>query len=516
MKKLVLIFALMSQQLLLAQQAHNPVIFADVPDMSMIRVGDTYYMSSTTMHMNPGVPIMKSRDLINWTLVSYAYSRLGDSDELNLAGQKNAYGHGSWASSLRFHEGMYYVSTFSSNTGKTHIYYTKDIEHGPWQVREFQPMMHDHSLFFDQGKVYMVWGGGRLHIAELMPDFSGIKAGSQRVLIDNASLPALARGEKTAGLPAEGSQLFKINGMYYLFNISWPAGGMRTVIVHRASRLEGPYEGRVVLQDQGVAQGGLIDMPNGQWYAYLFQDHGAVGRIPFLVPVKWKDGWPVLGVSGKVPAALDLPANRSLMPGIVASDDFSREEGEPALPLVWQWNHNPDSSLWSLTERKGFLRLKTGQLTDDFLQAKNTLTQRTIGPSCNGTVAIDVTNMKDGDFAGLSLLQKNYGLLGVRMEGSRRSLIMVNAGSGRPQEVAKIPLNENKLFLKATCDFVDRKDIARFYYSTNGREWIAIGDELKMSYTIPHFMGYRFGLFNYASKTGGGYVDFDYFHIDTN
>lgn len=499
----------------LAQQAHNPIIFADVPDMSMIRVGDTYYMSSTTMHMNPGIPIMKSKDLVNWTLINYAYDRLGDQDELNLSNHKNAYGHGSWASSLRFHDGRYYVSTFSANRGKTHVYHTADIEHGPWVSKEFQPMMHDHSLFFDGGEIYMIWGGGRIYIAELLPDFSGVKAGTQRVLIDDASLPAKPK-EGKAGLPAEGSQMFKINGMYYLFNISWPAGGMRTVIVHRASQLEGPYEGKVVLQDQGVAQGGLIDMPNGKWYAYLFQDYGAVGRIPFLVPVKWEDGWPVLGIDGKVPATLDLPANKSLSPGIVDSDDFDRKAGQAALPLAWQWNHNPVVDLWSVTERSGFLRLRTGDLTDDFLSAKNTLTQRTIGPSCSAAIAVEVSNMKDGDFAGISLLQKNYGLVGVRMEGNTKSLVMINAMTGAPQELAKINLKQQRIFLKANCDFSNKKDTAQFFYSTDGHHWKMIGNVLKMSYTIPHFMGYRFGLFNYASKEAGGYVDFDYFHLTIN
>lgn len=498
-----------------AQQAKNPIIFADVPDMSMIRVGDTYYMSSTTMHMNPGLPIMKSKDLVNWTLVNYAYNILADTDELNLSQHKNAYGHGSWASSLRFHDGKYYISTFSANTGKTHIYTTRDIENGPWEAKKFTPMLHDHSLFFENGKTYILWGGGRLHMAELAPDFSGIKPGTERILIEDASLPSLPKDGKM-GLPAEGSQLFKINGMYYLFNISWPQGGMRTVIVHRAARLEGPYEGKVVLQDQGVAQGGLIDMPNGKWYAYLFQDYGAVGRIPFLVPVSWEDGWPILGVQGKVPVELNLPANKTLMPGIVNSDDFNRKKGQPALPLVWQWNHNADPDLWSVTERKGFLRLKTGKLSDDFLQAKNTLTQRTIGPTCSGSIAIDVSEMKDGDFAGLSLLQKNYGLLGVRMEGNNKSLVMVNATTGIPEEVAKISLKEQRIFLKASCDFTNRRDIAEFFYSIDGRDWTAIGTPLKMSYTIPHFMGYRFGLFNYASKAAGGYVDIDYFHIATN
>lgn len=513
--KLILFLLVISYKGTSAQEAQNPVIFADVPDMSMIRVGDTYYMSSTTMHMSPGIPIMKSKDLVNWTLVNYAYDSLGDQDELNLENQKNAYGHGSWASSLRFHAGTYYLSTFSSNTGKTHIYTTKDIENGPWHAHEFHPMLHDHSLFFDHGKIYMIWGSGRLQIAELESDLSGIRVGTERTLIEDASLPSLPKGGKM-GLPAEGSQLFKVNGMYYLFNISWPARGMRTVIVHRARQLEGPYEGKVVLQDQGVAQGGLIDMPNGQWYAYLFQDHGAVGRIPFLVPVSWKDAWPVLGEAGKVPSKLKLPKSKGLMPGIVSSDEFKRTKDQSALPLVWQWNHRPDSNLWSVTERSGFLRLKTGELTNDFLQAKNTLTQRTIGPTCSGSIAIDVSQMKDGDFAGLSLLQKNYGLLGIRMEGKDKFLVMLNAHTGIPEEVAKIALKEQRVMLKASCDFSNKKDIAQFYYSTDGRQWKAVGNELKMSYTIPHFMGYRFGLFNYASKAAGGYVDFDYFHLTTN
>lgn len=496
-----------------AQQAQNPIIFSDVPDMSMIRFGDTYYMSSTTMHMNPGLPLMKSKDLVNWELIGYGHTSLADIDELNLNNGKSTYGRGTWASSLRYHDGTYYVSTFAQTTGKTYIYSTKDIENGPWEVNEFEPVMHDHTLFFEGDKIYMIWGGGKINMVELLPDLSGIKPETQRVLIENATLPSTPNEGTKGGLPAEGSQLFKVNGKYYLFNISWPPGGMRTVIVHRADKLDGPYEGRVVLQDKGVAQGGLIDMPSGEWYAYLFQDYGAVGRIPFMIPVKWEDGWPVLGVDGKVPNELDLPASRGLIPGIVNSDDFSRGKDEPALPLVWQWNHNPVDELWSVTERKGYLRLKIGRIDKDFLQARNTLTQRTIGPTCVGSTAIETAGMKDGDFAGLSLLQKNYGLLGVRIEGDKKSLIMVNATSGTPEEVANIPVMQQKIYLKAECDFTNKKDVANFFYSLDGKKWEPIGTELKMAYTIPHFMGYRFGLFNYATKSVGGYVDFDYFHI---
>src|SRR3954451_1193229 len=174
-----------------AQQATNPIIFADVPDMSMMRVGDTYYMSSTTMHMSPGVPIMKSKDLVNWRLVSYAYDTLVSNDQMNLENGKSTYGRGSWASSIRYHNGMYYVSTFAATSGKTHIYSTKDIEKGPWKAESFKPSYHDHSLFFDDdGKVYLITGAGKLRILELNDDLSGVKPGTEQVLIENASVPS--------------------------------------------------------------------------------------------------------------------------------------------------------------------------------------------------------------------------------------------------------------------------------------------------------------------------------------
>jgi beta-xylosidase len=269
----------------------------------------------------------------------------------------------------------------------------------------------------------------------------------------------------------------------------------------------------VALQDKGVAQGGLIDTPTGEWFAYLFRDFGAVGRIPYLVPVKWAEGWPVLGVDGKVPDTLNLPASKGLIPGIVASDEFNRSNGEPALPLVWQWNHNPDKARWSLTERPGFLRLTTGRLDQDFLSARNTLTQRTIGPECSGATSLDVSHLKDGDFAGLALLQKNYGLVGVKSDGGTNFIVMVNATTGSPVEMECIPLTQTNVFLRADCDFKNRADMAHFSYSLEGKSWTPIGNALKMSYTLPHFMGYRFGLFNYATKTPGGFADFDFFHL---
>lgn len=496
-------------------RAHNPIIFADVPDMSIVRVGDTYYMSSTTMHMMPGVPIMKSNDLVNWRLVRYAYDTLASIDELNLANGKSTYGRGSWASCIRYHNGVYYVSTFAQITGKTYIYSTNDIETGKWKMVSFSPAYHDHSLFFDDdGKTYLLYGAGVLKLVELNADASGTKPGaSEIVVINNASAPA----GNNIGLPAEGSQLFKVNGKYYLFNIVWPKQGMRTVIVHRADKITGPYEGRVVLQDKGVAQGGLIDMPDGRWYAYLFRDYGAVGRIPYLVPVSWHEGWPVLGDDdGKVPDILALPPSRGYIPGIVSPDEFVRKKGDRLLPLAWQWNHNPDNKHWSLSARPGYMRLTTARVDTSFLFARNTLTQRTTGPQCIAETFIDVTHMKEGDFAGLALLQSKYGQVGVKMDDSgKKKIVMVMTESGKPVEAESVPLKQNTIFLKAHCDFTERKDIANFFYSIDGQTWNPIGSTLQMKYTIPHFMGYRFALFNYASEHPGGFVDFDFFRIKT-
>ena len=490
--------------------ARNPIIWADVPDMSMIRVGDSYYMSSTTMHMCPGVPIMKSKDLINWTLVNYAYTTLGDNDALNLNNGNNAYGRGSWASCIRYHNGTFYVSTFSSTTGKTYIWSTKDIEKGPWKEISFSPSFHDHTLVFDDdGRVYLIYGNKRLTLVELNTDLSGVRTGGiNQVILENSSAPS----GNDSGL-GEGSQLFKVNGRYYLFNITWPRGGMRTVVIHRADKITGPWEGRIAFQDKGVAQGGIVDTPDGRWFAYLFRDYGSVGRIPYIVPLKWENGWPIIGVDGKVPDVLDLPASKGLIPGIIASDEFRRRKGEPALPLVWQWNHNPDNDLWSASARKGFLRLTTGRIDTLFVQARNTLTQRTFGPECSGSASIDISNMKEGDFAGLALLQRKFGLVGVKYSNSTKSIVMVNAQSGKPVEAQSVPLTQKTVYLKAECNFRDRADLANFFYSLDGKTWTPVGSQLKMEYSMPHFMGYRFGLFNYATRTPGGYVDFNWFRV---
>lgn len=493
-------------------EASNPNIWADVPDPSVIRVGNTYYMSSTTMHMNPGVPIMKSTDLVNWTLVNYAHTALDNTSALNLENGQTAYGKGSWASSIRYVDGIYYVSTFSYTTNKTYIYKTRDIEKGPWTVSALNGLYHDCSLFFENGRAFLAYGIDDIKIIELTADASAIKSGGLNQTI-------ITKSSSVAGtdfiVRPEGTHLQKINGRYYVSLITWPSGKSRTQLIFRSNNLTGPYEGRVALQDQGVAQGGLIDTPAGNWYAYLFRDSGAVGRIPYLVPVSWQDGWPVMGIGGKVPQKLGFTVENQGLNGIVASDEFNQGvQGSATLPLQWQWNHNPDNSGWSLINRPGYLRLTTKRIATNFEVARNSLTQRSFGPQSSARIALETAAMKDGDYAGLGALQSRYGYVGVTKANGNKSIVMVDTTSGTPQEITRLGLYQDRVYFRIDMDFRNQTDQAKFYYSLDGNNWTAIGSTLRMTYDLKHFMGYRFALFNYATQSTGGYVDIDYYRLN--
>ena len=486
--------------------ATNPVIWADVPDPSVIRVGNTYYMSSTTMHMNPGVPIMKSTDLKNWEIVNYAYQSLAGGDAMNLANGQDAYGDGSWASSICYVNGTYYVSTFSYTTNKTYVFKTSNIESGSWTTSILNAVYHDASLFFENGRAFLIYGIDDIKIIELTADASAIKSGGlNQTLIYNSSAIAGTR----FNVASEGAHMQKINGWYYVSLICWPSGGMRTQLAYRSTSLTGSYEGKVVLQNQGVAQGGFIDTPSGKWYAFLFKDNGSVGRIPYLVPMIWQNNWPVLGTNGTAPQNLDFTVADKGISGIVRSDEFSAS----TLDRAWQWNHNPDAAGWSLTSRSGYFRLTNTRVDSSFVNTRNTLTQRTFGPTCTATIAMETGGLKAGDFAGLGALQKNFGFVGVTKSGSTKSIVMVNAGSGSAQQVAKVTINQDRVYLRIKMNFQNQADDATFYYSLDGSNWQSIGNTLQMSYTMPHFMGYRFALFNYGTQSIGGYVDFDYFRV---
>lgn len=490
----------------------NPIFWSDVPDIDVIRVGTVYYMISTSMHSMPGCPIMKSENLADWDIIGYVYEQLEDNDEHNLLDGKNIYGQGQWATSLRYHNETFYLCFSSNDTQKLYIYQTNDIEKGQWQRSTIDGLYHDPALLFDNGKVFVIYGCGDIRITELTEDVTEIKSGGLNQLL-------LETQREGISLRCEGCHAYKLNGYYYLIFIEWPSEGKRRrrQIGYRSKELLGEYERKVIFDDdmgyqnQGIAQGAIFNTPNDEWYAMLFQDHGAVGRIPYILPVRWKDEWPMIGDEGKTPESFDLNLPPSIQKPLVISDEFNYTENK--LDHNWQWNHNPDNDLWSFTERPGHLRLKTGYLTNQVLQARNTLTQRTEGPTCTGITLLDTTNMKPGDYAGLIALQSNFGTVGIQVAPNGDKYISTTTNSNQGDKIIeRKSIKGNLTHLKIEFNFKDSADIAMFYYSENGCDWNEIGEPLHMKYTLDHFMGYRIGLFNYPTIETGGYVDFNYFH----
>ena len=443
----------------------NPVIYADVPDMSVTRAGEYYYMISTTMHLMPGGPVMRSKDLVNWETVSYVFDKLTDNSKYDLIGG-TVYGRGQWASSIRYHNGKFYV-LFSPNDVPYRSYiFTAEDPAGKWELLSRTQHFHDASLFFDDdGKVYLFYGTGQLR--QLKSDFSDVESGG----ID---MKIFERDADEQGL-LEGSQAFKHNGKYYLLMISmdWSIPGrLRREVCYRADKITGPYEKKVILETEfqgygGVGQGCIVDSPDGNWYGFIFQDRGGIGRVPTLMPCHWVDGWPVLGdAEGRVPDSMVMKTFPDECKGsIMGSDDFSNTR----LSLNWQWNHNPLDDCWSLTERSGFLRLKTGRVVDNLFLAPNTLTQRMSAPKCSGMVAMDVSKMKDGDVAGFTAFNGLSGVLAVVKENGKKHLVMSVQSvslSDKEKKVTDVKIEEKEritckkdfVYLRIDGDFANKKD----------------------------------------------------------
>ena len=494
----------------------EPTLWADVPDIAMCRKGGKYYMVSTTMHFNPGIPVMVSDNLADWRIASYCYATVENRPKDRLENGESDYMFGTWASSIRYDEktDCFYVTSFNNKVDATYFFRCKDPEKGGWEFFRLQPKQYDESLWIEDGRfwVYATVPGRpyKVRLTEMKGDFSGFVDGGE-IVLDNVTDCAGGSGL------GEGSQVFKHDGMYYLVNIGWPRGKCRTVIVHRSRTMKGPWEGKIVFQHEGIAQGSFIDSPDGKWYAYLFGDRGAVGRCPYMLPVEWRDGWPVVKAEGC------LHPTKGGIPGVVASDEF----GEKALGPVWQWNHNPADALWSLSEREGWMRLRTDRTDASLDMARNSLTQRCWGPTCRATTKVDVSALNDGDCAGLALFQREYVEAAVTKEGEDFFVVLRHAPQGKVREIArvKLPKGVSEVYLKATGDFTrlpgadfrgnpPGSDLGRFFYSADGQTWLPIGRSIGLVYTIPHFTGYRFALFMYSTKAPGGHADFDYLRLD--
>ena len=514
----------------------NPITKLDYPDPDVIRVGDVYYMASTTMHFMPGCEILRSYDLRNWEHLTYVYDKLDSTPAQQLEEDKNVYGKGMWATTIRYHKGRFYICFVANDTEKTYLY-TSDSITGPWEKSNIEGFFHDCSLLFDDDdRVYIVYGNREIYLTELNESLTAPKTGGLHRMI--------VKDSDETRLGYEGAHFYKINGKYYVFFIhSLIEEWRRTEACFVADSLDGEFRGCDVLNDdmgycyQGVAQGGIVDTPDGKWYGILFQDRGAVGRIPVLIPVKWENDFPVFGENGKIPENFPITSTRpeyEYIP-LVASDNFKVPDSLPeeekarlygcfGLKSVWQFNHEPDLSLVKHDGSKGYIEIQTAKVCQSVTQAKNILTQRMLYPGCKGEVTVDGSRLKDGDYAGLCALQGCYGFVGITKRGGQTYLVMVSKEADESdmnalsddkepgKEWEAIPVSGNKFRLRIAVDFTNMIDEAEFsYFDETKNGYQKIGITHKLYFKLDHFTGGRFGLFVYSTKESGGIAGFENF-----
>ncbi len=495
----------------------NPVIAADFPDPDVIRVDSVYYMVSTTMFIFPGVTILKSYDLVNWEYCCNAVQRFDFSPCYDLEGC-NRYGHGQWATSLKYHDGKFYLLFITLNEGGFLCSATQP--EGPWNIKKLPKGFYDPGLFFDEdAKIYVAHGYSKIYMTELDKNFAPTTKDS-----------LIITGDIRKGL--EGTHVYKINGYYYLYCTYGGLDGIQAAF--RSKNIYGPYEEQVVISEKthgpnfGIHQGALIQTQTGEWWTMLFVDSGPFGRFPSLQPVTWEDGWPMVGVNGHAVVDYKKPNVGKSYPIKIlpTSDEFDSTK----LGLQWGWNHNPDSTKWSINtnDNQGYLRLETVKIVDSLPKARNTLTQRMFAYYSDslasvGTTKMDFSNMKEGDVAGFAVFQDPYAYIGIKKINSKNYIVMVNNG-----EVIDSTLTENSnIYLRASAiygsgaeHYFDDKaaagtGTASFLYSLDNKTFIKIGNELNMKFNLKIFTGNKFCLFNYPTKEVGGYVDFDWFRTST-
>lgn len=465
----------------------NPFLYADYPDPDVIRVGNRYYMITTTMHVFPGGDLLTSTDLVHWELCCHVFDRL-DSTPAQRLEQGHIYGKGMWAASLRYHQGIFHIFFVCNDTGRSY-HYTAEKPEGPWTHHPVEGFYHDASILFDDdGKVYLAYGNREIRIVEMEPDLSRPKAGGlNRVALQD---------EGNLILGFEGTHIYKRGDKYYLFMIHWPKDGhaRRTQACYVADSLTGEFHGKDILDDdmgffnQGVAQGAMVDTPDGRWYAILFQDHGACGRMPVLMPMRWEDDFPVIDCAPPVLEGFSAP-DVPLRP-LISSDDLRGDQ----LADWWQWNHEPDLRRVECTPDGLLLRPAGAAQSPEF--ARNTLTQRTSGPRCAFEVTLDASGLLPGCRAGLMALQSQYAacLVERRPEGFH---LLLETKTDAPAIMAELPLPSLIVRLRAEFDFTDMRDKVRFFLRQEDG-WQPIGPEHQLVYTLEHFMGCRIGLACYA------------------
>ena len=495
----------------------NPVLWEDLADIDIIRVGDVFYYSASNMHYSPGAPILRSFDLVHWEYVGHSIPTLDFGPAYDLKGGR-AYVGGTWASFFGYRESN---KTFywggCVGFAKTHIYTAPQPE-GPWSKKAvLDQCYYDAGLLVDDDDaMYVAYGNKTLHVAQLSLD--GMHEIKSEVVFQTP--PEIG--------VLEGSRFYTIHGNYYIFTTR-PANA--EYVLRSTKGPFGPYEIKPLLIDtkspvaaSGVPhQGGIVQTPKGDWYYMAFIDAFPGGRVPVLAPLKWKeDGWPSVTLPDNTwllsYALPDIKALPHTMKPLTGTDHFQGS----ALGPEWEWNHNPDTSKFAL--RDGLL-LETATVTNDLYSARNTLTHRILGPVSTATIVLDATNMKDGDRAGLVMLRDTSAWIGVARDAGVLHLVVVDnitMGKGwvtatTGTQEASLPLPEKKIWLRATADIHPGfGHTALLSYSMDGRQFVPLGPPFVLNAEWHFFMGYRFGIFNYATQSLGGSVRIASFTLDAN
>jgi beta-xylosidase len=487
-----------------ASEFQNPVIWEDLADLDIFRVGNTYYYSASNMHYSPGAPILRSYDLVHWEYIGHSVPRLDFGPAYDLNGG-NAYVKGSWASFLGYRKSnqtFYWGGCIQFS--KTYIYTAKSAA-GPWSRHAVLPKCYYDAglLTDDDGNMYVAYGNTTLHVAQLSPDATR-EVKSETVFTAPPDVKVL-----------EGSRFYKVNGNYYIFTDHPPDG---EYVLKSSTGPFGPYTmrplvSRTISPVPGAGsphQGGIVQTQHGNWYYMAFIDAYPGGRIPVMAPLQWSaDGWPAVKISDNTWAAsYPYPLPPHPLAPLTGTDRF---EG-PALSPQWEWNHNPDNTKWMAA--KG-LTLQTSTVTDDLYQARNTLTHRILGPQSSATVVLDDSGMKDGDRAGLAILRDSSAWIGIeRDHGTFRivmedNIVMNNKwqtiSTGTEVAASQIPVG--KIWLRASADIRPGAGrTAHFSWSDDGRTFHNIGTAFAMKTDWHFFMGYRYAIFNYATKSLGGKI----------
>ena len=473
----------------------NPVLNADYSDPDVIRVDEKYYMVASDFHFI-GMQVLESSDMVNWQIVSQIYNRF----DLPGWDENKHYGGGSWAPSIRWHEGKFYVYFCTPDEGL--FMSTATDARGPWEqlhcVKAVAKWEDPCPLFDDDGKAYLgrsQHGAGPIIVHKMSAD-------GKTLLDDGVTV--------YTGPVAEGTKWLKRGGYYYLIIPEGGVGyGWQTVL--RSKDVYGPYEKRVVLEQgstqvNGPHQGALVDTPDGEWWFYHFQATPALGRVVHLQPARWKDDWPFIGVDidgngiGEPVSVWTKPnvaANikvKSMLPQ--TSDDFNGER----LGLQWQWCHNPNNDHWSLTERKGWLTLHA-QPSPDLKNARNMLTQKSMGYQGEATTMMDCRNIVDGTSAGLLCMGREYRGIGVSNEGIYLEI------EGQHEVVSK--KRPSKVWLRISLNVLTNKH--QFCYSLDGKHFTSAGAPFEMH--DGNWKGFRIGIYCYGN---GGKAQFDNFHYKIN